>query len=238
MYDLGLRLPSSLQFRAFSVSLSFDGRLSSASSTCFPVASELALSACTYGLRFGDRFRLQFLSALRFRVIRFARRCCVSACVQSDSTLPFSSAWLTCVKSLRYGCLSLSITSVPLQADSMLTARIGHSMFDCDSSISPSTLRLPFGYFLRIPARISFAACHRFRLHFRSAIALLATRGFPACISRRPCGFEFIGFAGRMCFSTCAFVRQLCVRYRMPSQRSRFVCLRIPFQPCVISLYI
>jgi hypothetical protein len=144
-YDLGLRLGSGLRFRAFSVSLSFECRLSSTSSTCFPVASELALSACTYGLRFGDRFRLHFLSALRFRVISFARGCCVSACGQSDSTLLFSSAWLTCVKSLRYGCLSLSITSVALQADSMLTARIWHSMFDCDSSISPSTLRLPFG---------------------------------------------------------------------------------------------
>jgi hypothetical protein len=47
-----------------------------------------------------------------------------------------------------------------------------------------------------MPARISFAACDRFRLRFRSAMASLATRGFPACISRRPCGFEFIGFAG------------------------------------------
>jgi hypothetical protein len=29
----------------------------------FPVASALALSACTYGLRFGNRFRLHVLSA-------------------------------------------------------------------------------------------------------------------------------------------------------------------------------
>jgi hypothetical protein len=105
----------------------------------FPIASELALSACTYGLRFGNRFRLHFLSALRFRVISFARGCCVSAYFQSDSTLPFSSAWLTCVKSVRYGCLSLSITSVSTRAYSMLTACIGRSIFDCDSLISSLT---------------------------------------------------------------------------------------------------
>jgi hypothetical protein len=40
----------------------------------FPVASELALSACTYGLRFGDCFRLQFSSALRFRIYQFRLR--------------------------------------------------------------------------------------------------------------------------------------------------------------------
>jgi hypothetical protein len=85
----------------------------------FPVASELALSACTYGLRFGDCFRLQFCQPSGFEFISLACGRCVSACV-------FDSG-------LRYGCLSLSITSISSRACSMLTACIGHSTFDCDS---------------------------------------------------------------------------------------------------------
>jgi hypothetical protein len=78
---------------------------------------------------FGDRLRLHFSSALRFQVYQIRLRA-----------------------GLRYGCLSLSITSVSLRAYSMLTARIGHSVFDCGSLISSLTLRLQFRYFLRMPA--------------------------------------------------------------------------------------
>jgi hypothetical protein len=126
-HDLGLRLGSGLRFRAFSVSLSFDGRLSSASSTCFS-GHILACALCVH---------------LRLAIS-------VIACI--FVSLAVSSYQFRLWAGLRYGCLSPSITSVSLRAYSMLTARIGHSVFDCGSLISSLTLRLQFRYFLRMPA--------------------------------------------------------------------------------------
>jgi hypothetical protein len=108
------------------------------------------LTACD----FGDRLRLRFSSALRFRVYQirlWAVRFGLHLRFNQIRHFLFSSAWLTCVESLRYGCLSLSITSVWLRAYSMLAACIWHSVFDCDFLISSLTLRLQFRYSLRMP---------------------------------------------------------------------------------------
>jgi hypothetical protein len=111
----------------------------------FLVTSELALSVHTYGLRFWRLITLAFFVSLAVSSLSDSPAGSAfppagsafwpASSIQSHSTLLFSSAWLTCVKGLRYGCLSLSITSVSSRDYSMLTACVEHSAFerDCDS---------------------------------------------------------------------------------------------------------
>jgi hypothetical protein len=107
----------------------------------------LALSACVFDLHFRlvFPFDLRSISGYPFS-LRFRRTIWACAYVRACGFEPFGFA-----EGLRYGFLSLSITSVSSRAYRMLTACIGHSVFDCDSLISSLTLRLQFRYFLRLP---------------------------------------------------------------------------------------
>jgi hypothetical protein len=96
-------------------------------------------SAIDFGLRFRSAIASLatrgfpaciFRALFGFEFIGFAGRKCLSTCAFGTAclTLPFSSASSTCVKGLRYGCLSLSITSVSSRAHSLLTACVSHSV--------------------------------------------------------------------------------------------------------------
>jgi hypothetical protein len=115
----------------------------------------------------GYIYRLLSISTPSFSMMM---ECAFSVC---DDSLRFPHTISACVYHLRrsFGPYDLISVGRPISAYACLSAcgfePFGfpeHSMFDCDSSIPPSTLRLRFGYFLRIPARISFAACNQFRL--------------------------------------------------------------------------